>query len=124
MVRKMHIKMNQIRLLKEKIRKRFEKTAIELIDVGIPNLWTHFKDGTLMVFYKVCGKMGGMKRKGDTWWWNKDVKEATSRKMHTRQCLEIFVRIRTDIKVRVKQRYLFQKHDREDWRHLLGVNIV
>ena len=27
------------------IRKRFEEKVIEFVDVGVPNLWVHFKDG-------------------------------------------------------------------------------
>ena len=34
------------RLLKDvKVRNRFEEKVIELVDVGAPNLWEHFKDG-------------------------------------------------------------------------------
>ena len=28
----------------------------------------------------MCGKKSGRRNKGDTWWWNEEVKEAVSRK--------------------------------------------
>ena len=34
----------------------------------------------LKAFLEVCGKMKGRRDQGDTWWWNKDVKEAIARK--------------------------------------------
>ena len=53
---------------------------IELVDVEAPNLWGHFKDGVLEACDDVCGdKGGGGRSKGDTWWWNEDVKEVISR---------------------------------------------
>ena len=30
-----------------KIKKQFEEKVFELVDVGAPNLWGHFKDGVL-----------------------------------------------------------------------------
>ena len=53
---------------------------IELVDVEAPNLWGHFKDGVLEACDDVCGEKGGGRSKGDTWWWNEDVKEAASGK--------------------------------------------
>ena len=38
----------KITLLKDvKIGKRFEEKVIDLVDIGSPNLWGHFKDGVL-----------------------------------------------------------------------------
>ena len=37
-----------------KIRKQFEEKVIELVDVGVPNLWGHFKDGVLETCDAVC----------------------------------------------------------------------
>ena len=45
----------------------------------MPNLWGQFKDRALKACDEVCGKVNG-RSKGDTWWWNEDVKEVTSRK--------------------------------------------
>ena len=42
-------------------------------------MWGYFKDGVLNVCDEVCGKKMG-RRKGDTWWWNEDVKGTVSRK--------------------------------------------
>ena len=36
----------------------------------------HFKDGVFKVFDEACGNMRGRRSNGDTWWWNRDVKEA------------------------------------------------
>ena len=51
-------------------------------------MWGHFKDRIL----KACDKVRGKKRgrsNGDTWWWNEEVKEATSIKKdaHKAMCL-------------------------------------
>ena len=46
-----------------------------------------------------CVGKRGWRSKGDTWWWNEEVKEAVSRKMHTRQCVRtVLSRIRGGIK--------------------------
>ena len=37
-------------------------------------------DGVLKTCDEVCGKKMGMRSKGDTWWWNEEVKEAVSKK--------------------------------------------
>ena len=44
------------------------------------NLWVHFKDGVLQACDEVYRKKRGRGSKGDTWWWNEEVKEAVSRK--------------------------------------------
>ena len=36
--------------------------------------------GFLKACDEVCGKNSGRRSKGDTWWWNEEVKEAVSRK--------------------------------------------
>ena len=69
-----------------------------LFDDGAPNLWGHFKDGILKACDEVCGKKRGRRSKGDTWWWNEEVKEAASMK-NTRRCVRIILRrIRGGIK--------------------------
>ena len=71
----------KISLLKGvKIRKRFEENVIELVYVGVPNLCGHFKDGVLKACDEVSRKKRGRKSKGDTWWWNEEVKKVVSRK--------------------------------------------
>ena len=58
--------------------KRFIKKVIELVDVGVPISWCHFNDGVLAACDEVCWKK--RRSKGDTWCWNKEVKEAVLRK--------------------------------------------
>ena len=41
-------------------------------------MWKHFKDGVSKACGEVCGKKIG-RSKGDTLWWNEEVKEAISR---------------------------------------------
>ena len=42
-----------------KIRKRFEEKVTELVDVGAPNLWGHFKYWVLKACDEVCGRRRG-----------------------------------------------------------------
>ena len=64
-VKKACAERRKISLLKDvKIRKQFEEKVIELVDVGAPNLWGHFKDGVLMACDEVCGKKRGGEVKG------------------------------------------------------------
>ena len=58
------------------IRKRFEQKVIKLVDVEVPNFRVHFKDGVLKACDEVYGNKRGGRSKGDTWWWNEEVKEA------------------------------------------------
>ena len=43
----------------EFIRKRLEEKVTELVDVGAPDLWGHFKDGVLKAYDDVGGKKRG-----------------------------------------------------------------
>ena len=73
-----------INLLKYlKIRKQFEEKAIELVDIGVPNMWGQFKHGVIEACDEVCGNKRGRRSKGDTQWWNEEVKEAVSKKKET-----------------------------------------
>ena len=49
---------------------------------------------------EVCGKKRWRRSKGDTWWWNEEMKgQLQERKMHTWQCVRILLRrIRVGIK--------------------------
>ena len=80
-VRKTCVERRKITLLKDvKIRKRFDEKVTELVDVGAPNLWGHFMNGVLESGDEVCWKIFGRKSKGDSCWWNEDVKEVVSGK--------------------------------------------
>ena len=50
------------------------------------NLWEHFKDGVLKAYDEVCGKKRS-RSKGDTWWWNEEVKEEISGKKVTHKAM-------------------------------------
>ena len=40
-----------------------------------------------MACNEVCGKKCGRRSKGDTWWWNEEVKEAFSRKKEAHKAM-------------------------------------
>ena len=47
----------KINLLRDlKIRNQFEEKVITFFDIGVPNLWRHFKDWILKACDEVCGK--------------------------------------------------------------------
>ena len=87
-VRKTCAERRKITLLKDvKNMKRFEENVTELVDVGAPNLWVHFKDLVLKACDEVSGKKRGMRSKGDTCWWNEEVKEVVSRKKEAHKAM-------------------------------------
>ena len=47
----------------------------EQLSTDAPDLWKCFKEWVLKACDEVCGKTKGRGDKGDTWWWNKDVKK-------------------------------------------------
>jgi len=88
-VRKEAIERRKVWKLKEDDeRARFEERVGELVSADAPDLWKCFREGMLKAFLEVCGKMKGRRDQGDTWWWNKDVKEAIARKKdaHKEMC--------------------------------------
>ena len=54
------------------------RKVIELVDIGVSNLWGYFKDVVLMACDEVCGKKRSRRSKGDRWWLNEEVKKAMS----------------------------------------------
>ena len=70
------------KLKEDDTRARFEEGVGEFVSADAPDLWKCFREGILKAFDEVCGKMKGRRDQGDTWWWNKDVKEAIVRKKH------------------------------------------
>ena len=65
-------------------RARFEERVGELVSADAPDLWKCFREGLIKAFDEVCGKTKGKRDQGDTWWWNKDVKEAIA----IRRCIK------------------------------------
>ena len=59
---------------------KFEGRVGELLSADAVDLWKCFKEGLLKACDEVCGKKKGRRDQEDTWWWNKDVKEAIARK--------------------------------------------
>ena len=57
-------------------RRRWEERVKELVNVEAQDLWKSFKNGVLQACDEVCGKKRGRKDRGNTWWWNEDVKDA------------------------------------------------
>ena len=87
-MRKTCTERRKLSLLKDvKIRKRLEEEVIKLVDIGEPNLLGHFKDGILKACDEVCGNKRGRRSKGDTRWWNDEVKKAASRKKNSRKMI-------------------------------------
>ena len=56
---------------------------IVFVEVGIQSLCHLLKDKVLQEFDEVCGKKRCGRGKEDAWWWNEEVKEAMSGRMHT-----------------------------------------
>ena len=76
------------KLKKDDTRARFEERVGELLRADALDLWKCLREGMLKAFDEVCGKTKGRRDQGDTWWWNKDVKEAIARKkdVHKEMC--------------------------------------
>ena len=68
------------KLKDEETRARFEERVGELVSVDALDLWKCFKEGVLKACDEVCGKKKGRRDRGDTLWWNEEVKEAIARK--------------------------------------------
>ena len=88
-VRKEAIERRKVWKLKENdTRARFEERVRELVSADASDLWTCFREGMLKAFDEICGKTKGKRDQGDTWRWNKDVKEAIARKKnaHKKMC--------------------------------------
>ena len=76
------------KLKEDDTRARFEERVGELVSEDAPDLWKCFREGMLKAFDEVWGKTKGRRDQGDTWWWNKDVKEVIVRKKdaHKEMC--------------------------------------
>ena len=88
-VRKEAIERRKVWKLKEDdTSARFEEREGELVSADAPYWWKCVREGMLKAFDEVCGKTKGRRDQGDTWRWNKDVKEAIARKKdaHEEMC--------------------------------------
>ena len=67
--------------LKEKeIKEKFEERIRKLVDIDSKDLWGSYKNGVLKACDELCGKTKTRGDQGNTWWWNKQVKDAIDRK--------------------------------------------
>ena len=58
----------------------FEQRVVELADTEAVDLWESYKNGILKACDELCGKTKGRRDQRNTWWWNKQVKEAINQK--------------------------------------------
>ena len=66
-MRKMHVERRKSSFLKDqKIRNFFSEKVIEMDETWDPELLGHFMDVDVGACHAVCGKMSGMRSKGDT----------------------------------------------------------
>ena len=68
------------KLQEKEIKEEFERRIVELVDAEAVDLWESYKNGILKTCDDLCGKTKGRRDQGNTWWWNKQVKEAIDRK--------------------------------------------
>ena len=68
------------KLQEKEIKEEFERRVVELVDAEAVDLWESYKNGVLKACDDLCGKTKGRRDQVNTWWWNKQVKEAIDRK--------------------------------------------
>lgn len=68
------------KLKDEEVRKNFADRVEQLVDVNADDIWKSFKEGVLQACDETCGTKRGRKSKGDTWWWNEEVKDVVLKK--------------------------------------------
>ena len=112
------IERGKVSLWKDDVRKRFEEKVNEIVDV--PNLWRHFKDGVLRVCDESCGKKRGRGSKGDTWWWNEEMKKLITRntdshKAMCRNSAETYMNRYKNMKNKAKKS-AFKSNERKGFR--------
>ena len=63
--------------LKEKeIKEKFEERIRKLVDIDLKDLWGSYKNGVLKACDELCAKTKARGDRGNTWWWNEQVKAA------------------------------------------------
>ena len=50
------------------------------MDIDSKDLWGSYKNGVLKACDELCGKTKARGDRGNTWWWNEQVKDAIDRK--------------------------------------------
>ena len=70
-----------------------------MVSADGPDLWKCFREGMLKAFDEVCGKTKGRRDQGDTWWWNKDVREAIARKKDAHKNHDQKVKVLLDLDI-------------------------
>ena len=74
------VKRQMWKLKDSETRRRWKERVTELVNTEAQDLWKSFKNGILQACDEVCGKKRGRKDRGNTWWWNVEVKDAITRK--------------------------------------------
>ena len=64
----------------KEIKEKFEERVVESVDTDSMNLWGSHKKGVLQACDNLCGKTKERGDRGNTWWWNKHVRDAIDRK--------------------------------------------
>ena len=50
------------------------------MNIDLEDLWWSYKNGVLKACDELCGKTKARGDRGNTWWWNEQVKDAIDRK--------------------------------------------
>ena len=68
------------KLKEKKMKEKFEERVVELVDTDSMDLWRSYKKEVLRDCDELCGKTKGGGDRGNTWWWNEQVRDAIDRK--------------------------------------------
>ena len=71
------------KLKEKKITEKFKEIVVELVDTDSMDLWGSHKKGVLQACDELCGKTKEKGDRGNTWWWNEQVRDAIDRKKKT-----------------------------------------
>ena len=67
---------------KEKeIKLQFEERIVELVDTDSMDIRGSYENGVLRACDELCAKTKAKEDRGNTWWWNEQVKDAMDRKI-------------------------------------------
>ena len=80
-IKKERLKKRKVWKLQDKeIKAKFEEKVAELISTKESELWSSFKESVLKACDEICGVTRTRKSRGNTWWWNEEVKAAVANK--------------------------------------------